>query len=619
MKKTASFVLTLCLLFGLTAPTAGAVSSGITTAQQTVSALGIIVGDESGNMNLSSDVTRAQFAKMMIAASAFKDTISSTAKSSPFKDVKYTHWAASYIQAAVTAGWLTGYTGGVYKPDQSMTLEEAVSAVLKMLGYATTDFTGSFPEAQLAKYTAVGLNENISKTQGQLMSRQDCMYLFYNLMSTKTKSGVYYATTLGYTVNSSGELDYSSLVMNNMKGPFIVEGTSWSSALPFAAGTAKVYKNGSLSSLSSVSIYDVYYYNTSMKTLWVYRNQVSGVYTAASPSTAAPTSVTVAGKTYTVSASSARYALSTTGSYKLGDAVTLLLGMNGDVVDVVSSSEINTTKYGFITSKGSQTFTDNLGNPYTAKTVNVACTDGSSYEYDCINDYFEVGNLVQISFSDGKTSISRVSETSLSGTVNSTSTKLGTYSFSDDVEILDSTKNGSFIKVYPSRLAGLTLYSNDIRFYVLDKDGKISRLILNDVTGDLYANGIVTGIPAFNGSMEISGSYTYIVNGTAGSCISSSIFPVQIGCAQIEFKSNSIVSMKSLTGVLLKSLNSTYAQSSDTQYALADNVSVYINRSGSYYLSSISAVNNSSYSLYGYYDKPTDSGGRVRVIVAFAN
>ena len=60
--------------------------------------------------------------------------------------------------------------------------------MLKMLGYSSTDFTGSFPEAQLAKYYALGLNENISKTQGETLTRQDCMYLFYNLMSTKNKS-----------------------------------------------------------------------------------------------------------------------------------------------------------------------------------------------------------------------------------------------------------------------------------------------------------------------------------------------------------------------------------------------------------------------------------------------
>ncbi len=619
MKKTTSLLLALCLALSLTAGPAYATSSGQTSAQQIVQALGIITGDGTGNLNLSGNVTRAQFAKMMIAASTYKDSISSTAKSSPFKDVRYTHWAASYVQAAVSSGWITGYTDGTFRPDNYVKLEEAVSAVLKMLGFTSSDFTGSFPEAQIAKYNALGLNENISKTQGQVLSRQDCMYLFYNLMSTKNKSGSYYATTLGYTVNSSGELDYSSLVLANMKGPFIVEDSSWTSLLPFTSSAATVYKNGSVSSLSSVSTYDVYYYNTGMRTVWVYRNRVTGVYTAASPSTSAPTSVTVAGKTYSIATSSAAYALSDMGTYNIGDSVTLLLGMNGDVVGVVKSSDLNTTKYGFVTATGSKTYTDSSGNSYSSTTVTVTCTDGGTYEYECNSSGFSKGNMVKVSFSNGKASIGLLSESNLSGTVNSAGTTFASYTFADDVQILDSTANGSYLRVYPSRLAGITLSSSDVRYYALDSQGKISDMILNNVTGDMYKYGILTSANESYGSMSVTSSYDYIVDGVSGSAGSnSSAFSVTAGPVQIEFSGSNIVSMKNLTGLTLSSLNSAYATSDGTQYALGDNVAVYICEYGSYRLSSISAVSaDSSYTLRGYYDKLPSSGGRIRVIVAY--
>lgn len=621
MKKIISLILTLCLVLGLTAgPAYASTTSTLSSAQQTVQALGIMVGDGSGNMNLSGNITRAQFAKMMIAASAYKDTISTNSKSSPFKDVKYTHWAASYVQAAVTAGWVTGYTDGTYRPDKDVTLEEAVSAVLKMLGYTSSDFAGSFPEAQLAKYVALGLNANISKTQGQVLTRQDCMYLFYNLLSTKTKSGSYYAATLGYTVNSSGELDYSSLVLKNMKGPFIVEASTWSSALPFTAATAAVYKNGSLSTLSAVTTYDVYYYNAGMQTVWVYSNNVTGVYTAASPSTSSPTSVTVAGKTYSISTSTAAFELSDMGSFGIGDTVTLLLGMNGDVVGVVSAATAYSTKYGLVVSTGTNTYTNSSGSSVTTDIITVACTDGNTYEYEVGSNYLVEGNLIKISYANGKITVSQVDSNTLSGTVNSSAITLGSYAFSADVQILDVTKNGSFIKIYPERLAGLTLGSNNVKYFVLDSDGKISHLILSDVTGDAYSYGVVTSVPAQSISLSASGTYKYMVNGTSGSCVSSSIFSVQTGPAQIEFDGNSIVSMKSLSGVLLTSLNSLYAQSNDTQYTIGNNVSVYICKNSTYYLSSISAVSSASgYTLYGYYDQSTSSGGRLRVIIANAN
>lgn len=620
MKKTTSILLAFCLILSLSAEPAYAVSSDLTSAQQIVQALGIITGDGTGNLNLSGNVTRAQFAKMMIAASTYKDSISSTAKSSPFKDVRYNHWAASYVQAAVSSGWITGYTDGTFRPDNYVKLEEAVSAVLKMLGYISSDFTGSFPEAQIAKYNALGLNENIPKTQGQILSRQDCMYLFYNLMRTKNKSGIYYATTLGYAVNISGELDYSSLVLANMKGPFIVEDSSWTSLLPFASSAAVVYKNGSVSSLSAVSTYDVYYYNSGMRTIWVYRNHITGAYTAASPSTSAPTSVTVAGKTYPIATSSAAYALSDMGTYKIGDSVTLLLGMKGDVVGVLKPNNLNTTKYGFVISTGSKTYTDSSGRSYSSPTVTVTCTDGGTYEYEYNSSGLSKGSMVKVSFSDGKASIGLLGESNLSGTVNSTGTAFASYSFAENVQILDSTGNGSYLRVYPSRLAGITLSSSDVRYYVLDSQGKISDMILNNVTGDMYKYGILTSANESYDSMNVASSYNYIVDGISGSTASgSTAFGVTTGPVQIEFGDSGIISMKNLTGFTLSSLNSAYATSSDgTQYALGDNVAIYICEYGSYRLSSISAVSNTgSYTLKGYYDKLPSSGGRIRVIVAY--
>lgn len=110
--------------------------------EQVVRAAGIMVGDASGNMNLDKTVTRAEYAKMLVAASTYKDKVSGVSNSSPFSDVPYTHWAAGYIKTAVAQGWLTGYLDGSYKPDNTVTLEEAATGALKLLGYTTEDFSG---------------------------------------------------------------------------------------------------------------------------------------------------------------------------------------------------------------------------------------------------------------------------------------------------------------------------------------------------------------------------------------------------------------------------------------------------------------------------------------------
>jgi len=621
MKRAASVLLAFCLIIGLTAGSASAASSDALSAQQTVQAMGIITGDGSGDLNLSGGVTRAQFAKMMIAASTLKDTVSASAKVSPFKDVKYTNWAAAYIQAAVTAGYLSGYTDGTYRPDNGVKLEEAVSAVLKMLGYSATDFSGAFPDAQLAKYAALGLNENVSAVKGQALTRQDCMFLFYNLMSVKNKSGSYYATMLGYTVNSSGEINYSSLVLTNTDGPFIIEDSSWTSSLPFSSGGASVYLNGTASSLSSAETYGVYYFNKSMKTVWLYNNRVTGTYTAAAPNTSAPTSVTVAGNSYTLSTSEAAYAFSNTGSFRLGDTVTLLLDMDGEVAGVLSPGVVSAAVCGVVSATGTTTYTDSTGSSHSNSNVTVVATDGSSYKYNYSGSAIDVGDLVTVTYSGGYLNVTETGGSALDGTVDSAASGIGTYSFAPDVQIIDTTINGSYCVTYPSRLAGIYLSSSNVRYYSLDSAGKINRLILSDVTGDMYKYGILLSAlvksDTTNG-LSISGTYKYVIGGVSTSASSSKAFSATSGAVQIELINGSIYKMVALNRITVASVGASYVTASDgTKYTMADNIPVYLYNNDSYTLTTLSAVSASSNSLYGYYDKAISSGGRIRVIIAY--
>ena len=89
----------LCLVLPL--GTGALAAQSTDTALETVKVLGIMVGDENGNMNLSSPVTRAEFVKMMTAASAYQGTVGNGYGSSLFKDVKSSHWAGEYIRLGV--------------------------------------------------------------------------------------------------------------------------------------------------------------------------------------------------------------------------------------------------------------------------------------------------------------------------------------------------------------------------------------------------------------------------------------------------------------------------------------------------------------------------------------
>jgi hypothetical protein len=115
-----------CLILALFILTAGFSISPVLAADDvainTLTAIGVITPDPSGNYNLDRQVTRAEYAKMIISASQYKDMVS-TAASTVFKDVPVGHWAAGYVKLTVTNGLLSGYSDGTFTPQESVKTE----------------------------------------------------------------------------------------------------------------------------------------------------------------------------------------------------------------------------------------------------------------------------------------------------------------------------------------------------------------------------------------------------------------------------------------------------------------------------------------------------------------
>lgn len=618
-RKILAILLAACAAFSLlTLPAAAEADTGVV---QTVRAMGIIQGDLSGNLNLSSNVTRAQFAKMLVAASTYKDSVGEGIGSSLYKDVKSGYWASKYIKVAVEQGWMLGYTDGTFRPDRTITLEEACASVLRELGYDSSTMAGAYPYAQLSKADALGLRDQISLSQGGVMSRSDCANLFYNMMTAQNSKGQTYASSLGYTV-TNGQVDYAALVTANLSGPFVCDGSTPS--LPFGTSGIAVYRDGVTSTLTAMSQYDVYYYNTGLRTVWVYTDRAAGTVTAISPNTATPSSVTVGGNTYSIGTSSAAYKLSALGGFRVGDTALLLLGMDGSVVDVLSGSASSTVYYGVVLSTGTATASGS-SSASVVTNVKVACTDGVVHTFSVSSGAtYSVGTLVTANITDSGTTVKSLSDKTVSGSVNSAATQLGTLKFADNVQILDTTSDGGYAIIYPARLAGVTLSSSSVRYYALNENGQISDLILNNATGDIwsYCYMISAGISGSSDSLSFSGSYTYVMNGVQKTLNTSNVsYSVSAGGAAIQFSSDgaSVKSMRNLNSAALSSVSSLYAMSGNQKYLLDDSVQVYLNKNGSYYTTTLSAVDTSSYTLTGWYDSfGCPAGGRIRVITAIA-
>ena len=481
------------------------------TALQTAITLGAVpTGQE-----LGANVTRGAFAKMLVSFSTYRESVDAQGTvGTLYRDVPGTSQWAPYIRIAVQQGWMNGYTDGSFRPDNTVTLEEACAAVLKLLSYKTTDLTGSFPQAQLNKAQQIGLRDQLTCTQGQAMTYEQCTLLLYNALRANTASGSAYGSSLGFTV-SNGQVDTSSVLLKSRKGPFVAEeGT----LLPFTP--VSVYRNDKTSASAELNKYDVYYYSESLQTVWIYTRRAAGRITAVSPSASAPTALTVAGSTYSLGSAAVASKISTLNGGGVGEVVTLLLGMDNEVADVITGEEADSVFYGVVQTATRSLVEDNGAD--VLQKISVMCTDGITRTVNIDKSLnYPTGWLVEISVTPEGEQVTAIESKSVSGTINETATALGDYALADDVQILDTTSEGLAGTVRPSRIAGTKLNALTVRYYTLNEQGQIDRLILNDVTGDLWKYGVLDDVKnlAVNAG-SILGTLTG--SGSSGSGSSSS-------------------------------------------------------------------------------------------------
>ena len=505
MKKR-FFALLLAVCIACTMLVMPASAGGSNTAVQAAVMLG---GLDSGQ-DAGAALTRGQLAKLLAAFSSYRESAAAGNTSGAlFTDVAGSDPLAAPIRIAVQQGWMSGYSDGSFRPSNTVTLEEACAAVLNLLGYDVTTLNDTFPTAQLNKARELGLRSDLAAGQGDTLTIADGALLLYNALTAQTAEGETYGSTLGLTV-TDGQVDVSSVLLEDVEGPFVADD---STQLPFEPEA--VYRNDEVTNSASLHTYDVYYYNVNARTLWIYTTKAAGRITAVSPSASAPTSVTVAGTEYTIGSSQAASALSSLNGGGVGQVVTLLLGMDDEVVRVLTGSEADQVFYGVVQDSSRSLIEDNGAD--VLQNVTVACTDGvtRTVQVDKSLNY-PAGWLVEITVDENGESIRSIDEKHTGGAFNSGSTALGGTALAEDVEILDTTGEGMAGTIRPSRLSGVTLASDDVRYYTTNEAGEIDRLILDNVTGDLWTYGVLDDV------RNLTDAAAAAIDGTSGSDTGSS-------------------------------------------------------------------------------------------------
>lgn len=384
-KRILTWLLAVSMLGSLLTVPAGAaavtkfsdVSDSYTaTAVETLRLMGVLDGYGDGTFRPDTVLNRAQFCKMAVYAMDGSGELGRYSTVTIFPDVKHSHWASAYINMAARKGIISGFADGKFKPGQTVTAGQAVTILMRGLGYKDEDMGGVWPQSYMAEAQTNGLLKSTGITSAYAgLTRAQAAKLFLNLFEAKHGKGetllfnynvgkdeVYLTAVDGgkgtmtaggktYTMahpvastsligskgkavlNSAGEiLTFLPITgSNGVSNAAVIIGANGSVAgLDSLAGSTSynIYKNGSPATAADLKRYDVATYASATNSIIVSDTRVSVYYEDCKPSPSSPATITVlGGKELNVLPT----AVDSLSKLKPGKQIVLLLTADGQV------------------------------------------------------------------------------------------------------------------------------------------------------------------------------------------------------------------------------------------------------------------------------------------------
>ena len=173
MKKVVSLLAIMVLLFSMI--TSAAIAEDPITD---LTSQGILIGDDNGDLNLDSTITRAELTKMLVT------TLGLTASEPvPFTDIGSSHWSWEYVKKVYAAGIVAGFEDNTFRPDEPVTGDQAVTMVLSAYG----EMVLAYPTGYMVTAAEKGYLEHTNLLIDQPATRRDVAQLLWNAMQLISK------------------------------------------------------------------------------------------------------------------------------------------------------------------------------------------------------------------------------------------------------------------------------------------------------------------------------------------------------------------------------------------------------------------------------------------------
>lgn len=246
----AALVCGLMVVVPASAATGGASTSGFTDitdpavaeAAEVLRLLGVVNGTGGTAFNPGGTLTRAEFCKMAIEIMGKGEEASAQMNRTIFLDVKGDHWARGYINLAASTRLgateeggggemlMVGVGDGTFRPNQTITFAEAVTIMMRILGYTASDVASgsSWYSGYLASASVIGLTDGVSLTWNSTITRGQTAILFENMLYTNPKGAeTPYLTQLGGSITDEGVvISLNATAADGTTGCILTTGTT---------------------------------------------------------------------------------------------------------------------------------------------------------------------------------------------------------------------------------------------------------------------------------------------------------------------------------------------------------------------------------------------------------
>lgn len=679
MKKICSVALAAAILAGSLVMPASATFSDVTDADMALDiaalqSMGVVNGYTDGSFRASNTITRAEFSSMIVKATDNESLISSASGTSPFTDVPTTHWAHDVVNVAYSLGYLNGNGDGTFSPDRTITVGEAVTVVLRILGYTTADIGYNWPTDHVAMAQSLGLLDDINKGAYDTLTRGDMVYLTMAMIQGETSTGSDYIYSI-----CSNTIEDVIILDNDAEDGYGGTGLLWF----FANGTDFYYEQettipddfvfncrGTLLLDKSGTVIGFISNDEKTYTVDIDKVDASGITNANGTTTSISSSAEMIFDDESMIYGSYFYKLENYASAILcyGDdgKVAMILPQNsliaeGYVVTGYFESALpNTSQPETVTVLGATFDVNDDVAPDFAKfalgeqihltldsdgdvmavtayssslaetmygvlnsSTSITLSNGVEIECDDITTSAEVGSLVTVK----SLGMNYIGAYSTSGGVNrdfnvSTLT-VGTYPLASNVAIYECVDGSVTTKISLDDITTSYIDKSQVDFANVNSAGEIDILLLDDVTGDRYTYGYISisSVEVNGGSFSNYTNKTLSITYSGGSTKATTTGYLSsnngdLGGIVLDEDGNlaAYTLLTSLGEVSRSAFSDTDSVVVDgVRITIADDVQVYNKDTKSWMTLTLALTYVDT--LTCYYDRPVDEGGKVRVII----